>query len=225
VPGHVNLISSLSLVLITMTEEETVPWFGQEFVESDAKALGTYIAALVLRFRVRYRTDMSVLSTDMELWETRIKPYVALLLHDQAELREAVAAGKQFLKAFVQQTSVEEYDAVIDDLELAYYETFKAAYLRHVNRSAITGIIAGSSAPVQVSRFIRDVATNRFSKGRTTMIGSTILVSPVAELIQRYNFSHEDATRFLEILRNAGIMFLDIVPAPVLEAEFVESLG
>ena len=69
-----------------MTEEEAIPWFGKEFVESDAKALGTYIAALVLRFRVRYRTDMSVLSTDMELWETRIKPYVALLLHDQAEL-------------------------------------------------------------------------------------------------------------------------------------------
>jgi len=208
-----------------MTEEETVPWFGQEFVESDAKTLGTYIAALVLRFRVRYRTDMSVLSTDMELWETRIKPYVALLLHDPAELRDAIAAGKRFLKAFVQQTALEDYDAVIDDLELAHYETFKAAYLRHVNRSAITGTIAGSSAPALVSRFIRDVATNRFSKGRTTMMGSTILVSPVAELFQLYNFSHEDATRFLELLRHAGIMFLDIVPAPVLEAEFVESLG
>ncbi|MBN1454974.1 MAG: hypothetical protein JW945_01800 [Methanomicrobia archaeon] len=202
-----------------------VPWIGQEFVESDAKALGTYIAALILRFRVRYRTDMSVLSTDMELWETRIKPYVALLLHDPAELRDAVAAGKRFLKAFVQQTSIEEYDTVIDDLELAYYETFKAAYLRHVNRSALNGTIAGSSAPKLVSEFIRDVATNRFSKGRTTMMGSTILVSPVAELIQLCNFSHEDATSFLDILRDAGIMFLDIVPAPVLEAEFVESLG
>ena len=208
-----------------MTKEETVPWFGQEFMESDAKALGTYIAALVLRFRVRYRTDMSVLSTDMELWETRIKPYVALLLHDPSELQDAVAAGKRFLKSFVQQTSIEEYDTVIDDLELAYYETFKAAYLRHVNRSAISGIIAGSTAPALVSMFIRDVATNQFSKGRTTMMGSAILVSPVAEFIQRYNFSHEDAMRFLEILRRAGIMFLDIVPAPVLEAEFVESFG
>jgi hypothetical protein len=208
-----------------MREEETVPWFGQEFVESDAQALGTYIAALVLRFRVRYRTDMSVLSTDMELWETRIKPYVALLLHDPAELRDAVAAGKRFLKTFVQQTTIDEYDVVIDDLELAYYETFKAAYLRHVNRSAITGTIAGSTAPELVSRFIRDVATNLFSKGRTTIMGSSILISPVAELIQRYNFSHEDAMKFLEILRHAGIMFLDIVPAPVLEAEFVGSLG
>ncbi|HDS45596.1 MAG TPA: hypothetical protein ENN68_05830 [Methanomicrobia archaeon] len=208
-----------------MTKEETVSWFGQEFVESDAKALGTYIAALVLRFQVRYRTDMSVLSTDMELWELRIKPYVALLLHDPEELRDAVAAGKRFLKVFVQQTSIEEYDTVIDDLELAHYETFKAAYLRHVNRSAITGTIAGSNASALVGRFIRDVATNRFSKGRTTMMGSTILVSPVAELIQHYNFSHEDATRFMEILRLAGIMFLDIVPAPVLEVEFVESLG
>lgn len=208
-----------------MTEEEAIPWFGKEFVESDAKALGTYIAALVLRFRVRYRTDMSVLSTDMELWETRFKPYVVLLLHDPVELRDAVAAGKQFLKAFVQQTSLEDYDTVIDDIELAHYETFKAAYLRHVNRTAITGTIAGSTASALLSRFIRDVATNRFSKGRTTMMGSAILVSPVAELLQRYEFSHEDATRFLEILRNAGIMFLDIVPAPVLEAEFVESLG
>ncbi len=207
-----------------MTEEETVPWFGQELVESDAKALGTYVAALVLRFRVRYRTDMSMLSTDMELWETRFKPYVALLLHDPAELQDAVAAGKQFLKTFVQQTSVEDYDTVIDDIELAYYETFKAAYLRHVNRTAITGTIAGSTAPALVSRFIRDVATNQFSKGRATMMGSAILVSPVAELFKRYNFSHEDATSFLGILRNAGIMFLDIVPAPALEAEFVESL-
>ncbi|MGC9445128.1 MAG: hypothetical protein ACP5E9_09425 [Candidatus Methanospirareceae archaeon] len=210
---------------MTKEEKETVPWFGQELVESDAKAIGTYIAALVLRFRVRYRTDMSVLSTDMELWETRIKPYIALLLHDPAELQDALTAGKRFLKTFVQQTSIEEYDTVIDDLEFAYYESFKAAYLRHVNRSALTGTIAGSNAPTLVSTFIRDVATNRFSKGRTTMMGSTILVSPVAELIQRYNFSHEDAMSFMEILRLAGIMFLDIVPAPVLEAEFVESLG
>ena len=208
-----------------MTEEETVPWFGRQFVESDAQALGTYIAALVLRFRVRYRTDMSVLSMDMELWGTRFKPYVELLIHDPAELQDAIAAGKQFLKAFVQHAALEDYDVVIDDLELAYYDTFKAAYLRHVNRSAITGTIAGSNASAMVSRFIRDVATNQFSKGRTTMMGSTILVSPVTEFIQRYDFSHEDAMQFMEILRNAGIMFLDIVPAPVLEAEFVESLG
>jgi hypothetical protein len=37
--------------------------------------------------------------------------------------------------------------------------------------------------------------------------------------------SEEDVQRFLEILRMIGIMFFDVVPAPVLEREFVESLS
>ncbi len=40
-----------------------------------------------------------------------------------------------------------------------------------------------------------------------------------------YRLSEEDVRGFMEILRISGIMFFDIVPAPVLEWEFVDGLS
>lgn len=70
--------------------EETESWFGKEWIDEDAKALGVYVALLILQFRVRYSTDTPFLCREEGLMESRLKPYLALLLHDEEELSEAV---------------------------------------------------------------------------------------------------------------------------------------
>jgi len=50
-------------------------------------------------------------------------------------MEEAVDTGEEFLKAFVAHSCLPEYEEVLDSIELDFYEMFKEAYLRHVNRS------------------------------------------------------------------------------------------
>ncbi len=88
----------------------------------------------------------------------------------------------------------------------------------------MAGIIADHDASLLIKRFLNDVSANRFPKGKTTSAGSCILLTPFGDLIEFYGLTQDEANRFLEILRESCVMFQDIVPAPVLEAEFVESL-
>jgi len=205
--------------------EETESWFGKEWIDEDAKALGVYVALLILQFRVRYSTDTPFLCREEGLMESRLKPYLALLLHDEEELSEAVDTGKVFLKALVAHTSLPEYVEVLDSVELDFYGMFKEAYLRHVNREAMAVKIADSDAAPFIKTFLSDVASNRFSRGKITTAGSSILLTPFGDFIEFYGLSGDDVRRFLEILRESGIMFLDIVSAPVLEQDFIESLS
>ena len=204
---------------------ETESWFGKEWIDKDAKALGVYVALLILRFRVRYRTDIPFLCRDDSLMESRLKPYLALLLNDEEELKEAVDTGKGFLKVLVEHTSLPEYEEALDSIELDFYGMFKEAYLRHINREAMAVKIADYDAPPFIKTFLSDVASNRFPRGKITTAGSSILLTPFGDFIDFYGLSEEDVRRFLEILRESGIMFLDIVPAPVLEQDFIESLS
>jgi len=199
--------------------------FGEEWIDNDAKALGVYVALLILQFRVRYRTDIPVLCREEGLMESRLKPYLALFLNDEEELREAVDTGKGFLKALVARTTLEEYEETLDSIERDFYERFREVYLRHMNREEMAVKIADSYAAPFIKTFLSDVASNRFSRGKITTAGSSILLTPFGDLIDFYGLSEEDVRKFLEILRESGIMFLDIVPAPVLEQDFIESLS
>ena len=208
-----------------MMLDETVAWFEKEWLDTDARALGVYVTLLIFQFRVRYGTDVPVLSRDEGLLRLRLSPYIALILHDEQERREAFEAGKEFLEALVTHTDLTEYEAAMDRIELAFYERFKDAYLRHVNKTELTGAIADTDVLTLIKTFLRDVASNRFSKGKITSAGSCILLMPATELIELYGLSKDDENRFIEILRNSGIMFFDIVPAPVLTEELRGSLS
>ncbi len=205
--------------------EEPVSWFGKEWVDTDARALGVYVTLLIFQFRVRYSTDVPVLSRDEGLLRIRLNPYLALFLHDEQERREAFDAGKKFIKALVTHTALTDYEAAMDRIELAFYERFNDAYLRHVNRTEMTGTIAEYDVPTLIKTFLSDVASNRFSKGKITSAGSCVLLMPAGELIDLYGLSKDDESRFMDILRKSGIMFLDIVPAPALTEEFRGSLS
>ena len=203
--------------------KETLSWFGKDWIDNDAKALGVYITLLMLRFRVRFSTDIPVLCREEGLMEARLRPYLAIFLKDE-RLREAIAAGKEFLNALVKHTSFHEYEEVLDTFEMDFYEILKDAYLRLVNRAEIAGEISEHEATPLIRRFLSDVSSTRFSIGKITSAGSFILLTPFSELMELYGLSEKDVRRFMEILRLSGIMFLDIIPAPVLEKEFMESL-
>jgi hypothetical protein len=212
--------------------EEPVSWFGQERIDTDAKALGVYLTALIVRFRVRYRTDVPMLRSDEFLFGARLKPLLTLFLegteeqqHKEEQLKEALTTGQEFLNALSKNTSFSDFAEALDDIERYSYDTFKAVYLRHVNRAAMAGNIADGDASALIKTFLNDVAANRFSKGKVTSTGSCILLTPFGDLIEFYRLTQDEANRFLVILRESCVMFLDIVPAPVLEAEFIESLA
>jgi hypothetical protein len=206
--------------------EEPVSWFGQERIDTDAKALGVYLTALIVRFRVRYRTDVPMLRSDEFLFGARLKPILTLFLKNEDEaVRKALTTGQEFLNALSKNTSFVDFEEALDDIERYFYGTFKAVYLRHVNRAAMKGTIADDDASALIKRFLSDVSANRFSKGKTTRAGSCILLTPFGEFIEFYGLTQADANRFLKILRESCVMFQDIVPAPVLEADFIESLA
>jgi hypothetical protein len=204
--------------------EETEPWFGIEWLESDAKALGVYLTLLIIRFRVRYSTDIPLLVRDASLLQVRLSPYLALFLNAEQQA-EGFETAKKFLKAFVERTEFPDYEQVLDAIELDFYDRFKEVYLRHVNREALTGTIAQHDTLPLLRTFLEDIAANRFARGRTTGAGSCILLTPVSDLLAFYQLSEDEVREFMKLLRLAGIMFLDIVPAPVLEEEFLETLS
>jgi hypothetical protein len=205
-------------------DEETEPWFASEWLESDAKVLGVYLTLLILRFRVRYSTDVPLLARDESFLKVRLSPYLALFLHDEP-LGEGVEAAKKFLRAFVERTEFLDYEQVLDAIELDFYERFKEVYLRHVNREALTGTLAQRDTRPFLRSFLDDVAANRFARGRMTGAGSCILLTPVSDLLAFYQLTEDEVREFMKLLRLAGIMFLDIVPAPVLEEDFLETLS
>lgn len=212
-----------------MPEEPDLSWFGEERIDTDASALGVYVTLLIVQFRVRYSTDIPVLCREVGALESRLKPYLSLFLHDKEELSESIEAGRTFLNAFVAHTSLPEYEEALNSIELDFYERFKEVYLRHVNRDEMAVKLAESDADADaaapmIKRFLSDVVSNKFSKGKITTAGSTILLTPFGELLAFYGLSQEETRRFFEILKRAGIMFLDIIPAPVLEEEFMRSL-
>jgi hypothetical protein len=193
-------------------------WFRKEWINSDATALGVYMALLLVRFRLRLRTDIPTLYSDEGIIEQRLEPYLSIFLPDKnKKLIEAIDAGKAFFRALFEHTSYNEYESVLDRIETDFYETFKVAYLRLVQRKEITGKIANYEVNTLTRTFLSDVSTNRFSKGKITNAGSSILLTPFSELIEFYDLSSEDVHRFMKILRLSGIMFFDIVPAPALE--------
>jgi hypothetical protein len=205
-------------------DEETEPWFASEWLESDAKVLGVYLTLLILRFRVRYSTDVPLLARDESFLKVRLSPYLALFLHDEP-LGEGVEAAKKFLRAFVERTEFPDYEQVLDAIELDFYDRFKDVYLRHVNREAFTGTVAQRDTLPLLRTFLEDIAANRFARGRMTGAGSCILLTPVSDLLAFYQLSEDEVREFMKLLRLAGIMFLDIVPAPVLEEDFLETLS
>jgi len=225
-----------------MSDEGEIPipvlWFRKEWIDSNAKALGVYVALLLVRFRVRLRTDIPALYSEEGKIEGRLKPYLSIFLRDKdKKLIDAAAidVGKEFFMRLVDHTAYQDYEDVLDCIETDFYETFKEAYLGYVNANVnanvtvtgneFTGEILGHDTAALIRTFLRDVSANRFSKGKVTPAGSSILLTPFGELMEFYGLSEEDVQRFLEILRMIGIMFFDVVPAPVLEREFVDGLS
>ncbi len=204
--------------------EEREPWFASEWLESDAKTLGVYLTLLILRFRVRYSTDVPLLARDESFLKVRLRPYLALFLHEEQQA-EGVETAKKFLRAFVEDTEFPDYEQVLDAIELDYYDRFKEVYLRHVNPEALTGTLAQRDTVPLLRVFLEDVAANRFARGRMTGAGSGILLTPVSDLLDFYQLTEEEVREFMKLLRLAGIMFLDVVPAPVLEQDFLETLS
>ena len=221
-----------------MSDEGEIPipvlWFRKEWIDSNAKALGVYVALLLVRFRVRLRTDIPALYREEGKIEGRLKPYLSIFLRDKDKKlidTAAIDAGKEFFMRLVDHTAYQDYEDVLDCIETDFYATFKEAYLGYVNanvnvtRKEFTGKISGHDTAALIRTFLRDVSANRFSKGKVTPAGSSILLTPFGELMEFYGLSEEDVRRFLEILRKTGIMFFDVVPAPALEREFVDGLS
>ena len=221
-----------------MKDEGEIPvlWFRKEWIDTNAKALGVYMALLLVRFRVRLRTDIPALYSEEGKIEGRLKPYLSIFLRDKDKKlidTAAIDAGKEFFMRLVDHTAYQEYEDVLDCIETDFYETFKEAYLGYVNANVnvtVTGKeftreISGHDTAALIRTFLRDVSANRFSKGKVTPAGSSILLTPFGEFMEFYGLSEEDVQRFLKILRMIGIMFFDVVPAPVLEREFVDGLS
>ncbi|NQE06584.1 hypothetical protein C5S32_12010 [ANME-1 cluster archaeon GoMg1] len=221
-----------------MNDEGEIPvlWFRKEWIDTNAKALGVYVTLLLVRFRVRLRTDIPALYSEEGKIEGRLKPYLSIFLRGKDKKlidTAAIDAGKEFFMRLVDHTAYQEYEGVLDCIETDFYETFKEAYLGYVNANVnvnVTGKeftekISGHDTAALIRTFLRDVSANRFSKGKVTPAGSSILLTPFGELMEFYGLSEEDVQRFLEILRMIGIMFFDVVPAPVLEREFVDGLS
>ena len=218
-----------------------VLWFRKEWIDTNAKALGVYVALLLVRFRVRLRTDIPALYSEEGKIEGRLKPYLSIFLRDKDKKLidvAAIDAGKEFFMRLVDHTAYQDYEDVLDCIETDFYETFKEAYLGYVNanvNATVTVTVTGKEFTGEISprhdtaalirTFLRDVSANRFSKGKVTPAGSSILLTPFGELMEFYGLSEEDVQRFLKILRMTGIMFFDVVPAPVLEREFVDGLS
>ena len=201
-------------------------WFKEEWVDSDAKALGTYVAMLYIRFKGLHESVV----------KDNVRGEISRLLSGE-DGYEAWKSAKEFIESFYSYYSDYSLDikSVVNEhlhsLEKKYYEKFKKACYKYFRQNIIKNY---NKEVVLILRNIRKEGSNRTSCGSYSH-SSPIRISDIYKLLtgESWNNLDEDERRrreerldfiLIALISSRILWFNEIIPAPFLEDEFLEKL-
>jgi len=202
-------------------------WFKKEWIDSDAKALGVYIALLYVRF--------------VNLTKSTVKNYVKEEISrvvDKAKDRaEAWKSAQEFIESVYSHYPT-EYELFKDkkdvnkDLELLerkYYEKFRKACYKYFKLS-IT-----KNYNKEIALILSKIKKDTYNRTLCGSLHRSLSIPSIYELLtcnSWYDLSEDKRkeegkrlTPIIDALINSGILWFNgIIPAPFLEEEFLEKL-
>ncbi|MHA1593530.1 MAG: restriction endonuclease [Candidatus Baldrarchaeia archaeon] len=206
-----------------------IHWFSEDLIDTDAKALGVYLALLMVRFKGSYFTDEKMEARNII---TIIKEPLSRLLIGN-EMYEAVKSAELFLKRmFSHHTTTQIYDEkgrnLLEEIEAQYYDRFKNACYKYFKRD----VIGETEESLEITKeILREIKKGVSIERRTTTSVGTVSISETSvESYLRHRKGKELGRKYYKSLLASGIFaikhdFNIIVPAPFLEDEFIEKLA
>jgi len=231
-------------------------WFDEEWINTDSKALGLYIALLYSRFKCVLNPYCSesdcimdikeeidhILTEDVDVVETWkvAEEFILALYSNHRQKRRVRATFGSFKKTFKIYTFKENTLALLEQIELMYYEIFRKICYKYFREKVIKEIKFRYEKYLKkdVKKILKCM---KLTHAINTLKGSikierTKIVADLYECLTYESFHNLEADKkskvenklrsILNILHYTGILwFGEIIPAPFLEDKFIEKLA
>jgi hypothetical protein len=213
---------------------EIPSWFKEDWIDSDAKALGLYIALLYSRFVAVH------LSSSKDFIINDVKVEIAKKLSGK-DAFEASKSAETFLENLYtheysknERVFKEETVGLLVNIEGKYYDRFKKACYKYFKKRYIERLededkkdlitilerLKLKSDYITVSGSIRKFVLADYTLYELATGMNFFSLNPDEREKQRKRMNN-----LLEVLNNSGILwFKEIIPAPFLEEEFIAKL-
>jgi len=188
--------------------KERFSWI-KDLIDTNAKAFGTYVALVCLRFNWHYRdfeSAPSMESYDYSSFESHMKEILKLYLigRDRYEAFEAIRSF--FNKIFTQHGSealkAGSRNRLLEQIEGEFFETFIKAYKKYLKLDEIPREFKG-----RVTLLLRKVRSRRIPVFSETISGSVGVSNyHINEFLKSLNLNEEEMKTFYQYLVNSGIV-------------------
>ena len=195
-------------------------WFKEEWLSSDSKALGIYMALLLL---LRYSKEKS---------KQKVSEEIGKVVKGE-ERSEAWEVVNEFIETFdsLYHNNSEEGRKALEELEKKYYERLKKACYKYLNKNIIEKYKKYGKYITNVLRIIRIRYHSRASTScGSVFIRGIITLDLVSEILtgRFYDSLFREEMEYVNAVYNflseSGIKWEGFIPAPYLEDEFLEKL-
>jgi hypothetical protein len=208
-------------------------WIEQYLIDTDPKAMGTYLALLYLRFQkdVTLKTKLSGMDT---LNEDEARRLFAFYLAGKGEdVKEAFNAAVTFIDRLFDKggENILDYkrrNSVLEDIECRYYSRFTSAFKKYLRLNAIH-----EEFREMVKRVMLDVRSQLYTKPVTRCGTVWTYKSDLEDNIKKlYGVKDEEVEKLILNLIRSGLVYLSgyylnvvLIPAPCISDEVIELLA
>jgi len=211
---------------------KTKYWWMKDLVDSEAKAMGTYIALfhLLRNYGPYYRFEVKpsgALIMREEYPQALISKYLA---GRKAEVKQALEAGKAFIERLFEHEDVLDWNKrrqILYEIEAEFYDDFVKAFEKYLSLDVI---------PEKLKDKVRELLLYVRTQGiRETPVGTILIYeTAIKEILKRtYHELKEEINELLSCLWESGLAIEErvvrekkipryIFPAPCLSDEIIE---
>jgi hypothetical protein len=203
-------------------------WWVEDLVDSEAKAMGTYLALLFLLKIYGMSTFGSKPSGVQIMSYDLAKSWHALYFAGRgAEARQTFEAGTIFIDRLFDHEDVLKYDKrnyVLGEIEAEFLNKFAKAFKRYLRLDVVPKELRGEAREVLLNVRAQLYGGEVLTRSRTTKIKEETLKKNI-KIYQK--LKEEDATKLISYLASSGLTltyppFYYIFPAPCLSDEVIE---
>jgi hypothetical protein len=202
-------------------------WIEKDLIDTDAKAMGVYLALLYLRLRKDVTFTAKPSGLDI-MNESRARELIAFYLAGKGEdARAAYNAAVTFIdRLFTREDMLDwsKRNPVLEDIECRYYNKFVSAFKKYLRLNVIPDEFREMAKNV-----LLDIRSQLYEKAKTRC-GTVEIISggSLEDNIKKYyGMKDEEVKKLISNLIKSGLIYQEypyvlIIPSPCLSDEIVE---
>jgi hypothetical protein len=201
-------------------------WIEKDLIDTDAKAMGVYLALLYLRLRKDVTFTAKPSGLDI-MNESRARELIAFYLAGKGEdARAAYNAAVTFIdRLFTREDMLDwsKRNPVLEDIECRYYNKFVSAFKKYLRLNVIPEEFREMAKNV-----LLDIRSQLYEKAKTRCGTVEISGGSLEDNIKKYyGMKDEEVKKLISNLIKSGLIYQEypyvlIIPSPCLSDEIVE---